>query len=250
MRAMPVEVVAVGDVSPNMVRITVAGTGLGSFPARGADHWMRIFLPQEGQAEPVLPISDQWWPETCAIPEPIRPIVRNYTVRRVRPADAELDLDVVRHGDNGPATRWAGRVRVGERIGILDESKTYTPPPDPPWRLLIGDESALPAIGSIVEGLPTGCRTVAFVEIPSPTDEQNLDTASDLTVHWLPRTTAERVGTRVLTALHEAALPDGCPYVFLAGEQRLVRNVRRHLVGHRGYSRAAICFMSYWRLSR
>lgn len=247
---LPVEVVRVAKVSPSMVRITLAGERLHGFAARGADQWVRIFLPREGQRLPVLPTSEQWWPETCAIPEPIRPIVRNYTVRRSRPTVGELDIDIVRHGDTGPGTRWAGRARVGDRIGILDQSTTYTPQPNSPWRLLLGDESALPAIGSIVEGLPAGVRAIAFVEVPSPLDMQHFESASDLTVHWLPRTSDLRVGARVLTALRGTRLPDGCPYVFLSGEQRLVRNARRLLVGGRGYDRMAICFMSYWRLGQ
>lgn len=247
---MPVEVVRVSQVSPSMARITVASQGVQTFTVEGADQWIRLFLAQEGQRELVLPVTERWWPEICAMPEPIRPIVRNYTVRQARPSDGELDVDVVRHGDSGPATRWAGRAQAGDRIGILDQSSTYRPPPQAPWRLLLGDESALPAIGSIVEGLPVGARAVALIEIPTPHDIQQLDSRGDLTVHWLPRAAGERVGTRLLTAMQGATLPDGCPYVFLAGEQRLVRNARRHLVGWRGYDRAAICFMTYWRLGR
>jgi len=246
--ALPVEVIRVAQVSPSMVRVTLSGERLLGFASRGADQWVRIFLPREGQRRPVLPATERWWPETCAIPEPIRPIVRNYTVRRSRPTAGELDIDIVRHGECGPGTRWAGRVRVGDRIGILDQSTTYTPPPYLPWRLLLGDESALPAIGSIVEGLPAGVRAIAFVEVPSPLDTQHLESAADLTVHWLPRTPGLRVGVRVLTALRDARLPDGCPYVFLSGEQRLVRNARRLLLAGRNYDPKALCFMSYWRL--
>lgn len=248
--ALPVEVVRVRPRRPSLVRVTVAGEALHGFRAEGADQWLRIFLPPEGQAEPVFPTTAQWWPETCAIPESIRPIVRNYTVRRARPGDGELDIDIVLHGDTGPGTRWARQASVGDRIGVLDQSTTYAAPPDAPWRLLIGDESALPAIGSILDGLPAGTPAVAFVEVPRPQDIQPLDSAADVTVHWLPRRPHERVGSRILAALPEATLAAGSPYVFLAGEQRLVRNARRHLVGARGYPRAAVCFTSYWRLGR
>lgn len=250
-RAIPVRVMRVVPISPSMVRITLASDDLRHFSVEGADQWLRLFLPRAGQREPVLPSTEAWWPEICALDERIQPIVRNYTVRRVRPFQGELDIDVVRHGDSGPATRWAGRARVDDRIGILDQSTTYQPPLDAPWRLLLGDESALPAIGSIIEGLPPGSTAVALVEIPSPNDIQGFETAADLTVHWLPRSGDQRVGSRILHALQsELALPGGSPYVFLAGEQRLVRNVRRHLVGAWGYPRESICFMSYWRLGR
>lgn len=248
--AIPVEVVAVRSVTTSMVRVTVAGDGVRSFTAEGGDHWLRLFLPLADQREPVLPESTDWWPDVCRIPEDVRPIVRNYSVRAVRPDVAELDIDIVRHGDSGPGTRWAGRVAVGDRLGVLDQSTTYDPPPDAPWRLLLADESALPAVGSIVDSSPPGCPTVAFVEIPSPQDEQDLGHADDLTVHWLARQPGEEVGARLLAALEAATLPAGTPYVWLAGEQRMVRHARRHLVTRRGYPRAAVCFMSYWRRGR
>lgn len=71
------------------------------------------------------------------------------------------------------------------------------------WRLLLGDESALPAIGSILEGPPAGSRAIAFAEIPSMHDVQRFDTVAEVTVHWLPRVPTERVGTRLLGALGE-----------------------------------------------
>lgn len=244
---MPVEVVAVGELSPSMVRITVRGDGLREYPAEGADQWLRLFLPLPGQDEPVLPTSEDWWPEVCRMPEAVRPIVRSYSVRAVRPGAAELDIDVVRHGEGGPGTRWAARVAPGQRLGLLDESTTYAPPTGTPWQLLLADESALPALGSIVEGLPAGTSALAYAEVPTAEDVQELASAGNLSMHWLAREPGEAVGARLLAALQQATLPPGTPYTWLAGEQRMVRQARRHLVGERGYPRATVCFMSYWR---
>lgn len=248
--ALPVEVVAVRPVTPAMVRITVAGEGLRGFAAEGGDQWLRLFLPAPGQDRPVLPRTADWWPEVCRIPDGVRPIVRNYSVRAVRPTAAELDIDIVRHGDAGPGTRWAGRAAPGDRLGVLDESTTYDPPPDTPWVLLLADESGLPALGSIVEGVPPGATVIAYVEVPSGADTQDLTSPGQLTVRWLPRADDELVGTRLLAELGAAELPPGTPYVWLAGEQRMVRQARRHLVGPRAYPKGAVCFMSYWRRGR
>lgn len=249
-RAVAAEVVGVRDLTPAMVRITVAGADLRTFTAEGGDQWLRLFLPRDGQSEPLLPQTDDWWPEVCRLPEDVRPIVRNYSVRAARPAAGQLDIDVVRHGQGGPGSRWAGTVKAGDRVGLLDQSTTYAPPPGTPWQLLLADESALPALASIVAGAPAGTRLLAYVEVPSAADVQELGTAAAPTVHWLPRAPGDVVGGRLLAALAAADLPDGTPYVWLAGEQRLVRQARRHLVGDRGYPRDAVCFMTYWRRGR
>lgn len=245
--ALPVEVVRVRDITPSMVRITVSGDDLRGFPAEGGDQWLRLFLPLPGQAEPLLPVSVDWWPEVCRMPDTMRPIVRSYSVRAVRPEAAELDFDVVRHGESGPGTRWAARVAPGHRLGLLDQSTTYAPPAGTPWQLLLADESALPALGSILEGLPAGTPALAYAEVPTAEDVQELISPGDLTMHWLTREPGQAVGVRLLAALQQATLPPGTPYAWLAGEQRMVRQARRHLVGERGYPRAAVCFMSYWR---
>lgn len=248
--AVPVEVVRVREVTPCMLRITVSGEDLHGFPAEGGDQWLRLFLPLDGQVEPVLPTTLDWWPEVCRLPEAVRPIVRSYSVRAVRPGAAELDIDVVRHGERGPGTRWARRVAPGDRVGLLDQGTTYWPPAGTPWQLLLADESALPALCSILESRPAALPTIAYVEVPTPLDVQDLPDDADLTVHWLARRSGEDVGTRLLAVLQPAGLPAGTPYVWLAGEQRMVRQARRHLVSERGYPRAAVCFMSYWRRGR
>ncbi|MGH3500323.1 MAG: siderophore-interacting protein, partial [Nocardioidaceae bacterium] len=121
-RAHHVEVVRTRTVSPHMRRITLGG-GLADFAPQGADQWFRLFLPRAGQEEPVLPVTEKWWPEVLAMPEATRPTVRNYTVRAARPG--EIDVDVVLHGDEGPASRWARIADAGDRVGIMDQGVTY-----------------------------------------------------------------------------------------------------------------------------
>lgn len=247
---MPVEVLAVRALTPAMVRITVHGDGVRDFAVQGGDQWLRLFLPVAGQREPILPTTTAWWPEVCRLPEGTRPVVRSYSVRAARPELRELDLDIVLHGTGGPGSRWAASAAPGDRVGILDESTTYQPPAGTSWQLLLADESALPAVGSILEGLPASTPVIVYAEVPTPADVQDLSTSADLSLHWLPRGPGEPVGQRLLTALPPAALPPGTPYVWLAGEQRMVRQARRHLVSERGYPRSAVCFMSYWRRGR
>jgi NADPH-dependent ferric siderophore reductase len=123
----------------------------------------------------VLPTrADDWWPQIVAMPDEIRPWVRNYTVRHLRPELGELDIDFVVHGDTGPASGWAQRARSGVWVGLLDQTAPYDPPAGTRWQLLVGDETALPAISAIVENLPDGTDAQAFVEVPTPADRVSL----------------------------------------------------------------------------
>ncbi|MEQ4303407.1 siderophore-interacting protein [Plantactinospora sp. B6F1] len=116
------------------------------------------------------------------------------------------------------------------------------------WLLLAADESALPALGTIVEALPAGTRAHAFVEIPDRAEEQHLDTPADLTLHWLHRDNPPTAhGRRLLDAVRSATFPAGSVLAWLAGEAGTVRALRRHLVDDRGLPKQAIDFTGYWR---
>jgi NADPH-dependent ferric siderophore reductase len=172
------------------------------------------------------------------MPAARRPTVRNYTVRYADRARRRLDIDFVLHGDSGPASAWAGRARPGDRIGVLSDGCRYRPG-DADWQLLIGDETALPAIASIHEGLRTPALT--FLEVGDAQDEVEL--VGEVT--WLHRSGPR--GARVLAALRALDFPGGVPYVWVAGESGLATSVRRHLVNERGIDKERIYFCGYWR---
>lgn len=245
-RAREVEVLRARTVTPHMRRITLGGAGLADFVPQGADQWFRLFLPPEGHDEPVLPVTEKWWPEVLAMPDATRPTVRNYTVRAARPG--EIDVDVVVHGDEGPASRWARLATPGDRVGIMDEGVTYDWPTSAPWQLVVADEAALPAAAGILNSLSPDAVAHALIELPHPDDAQDLGAlGADTTVRWLPRPEDAKPGAAVLDALRDAELPAGEPYVFLAGESGMVKRVRRHLVHDRGVPTSAIRFIGYWR---
>lgn len=245
-RARHVEVVRARTVSPHMRRVTLGGAGLADFAPQGADQWFRLFLPQADQEQPVLPATEKWWPEVLAMPEETRPTVRNYTVRAARPG--EIDVDVVLHDVEGPASRWARIAEAGSRVGIMDQGVSYDWPSAAPWQLIVADEAALPAAAGILSALSPGTVARALIELPHPDDAQDLGAlGAETAVRWLPRPDDAKPGTAVLETLRDVELPDGEPYVFLAGESGMVKRVRRHLVHDRGVPTSAIRFVGYWR---
>ncbi len=249
------EVLRTERVTPHMVRVTLVGDDLARLPVRGYDHWFRLFLPRaEGETD-FGAVPEQFgiagYLKYLTAKSGTRPPVRNYTARAHRPELRELDIDFVAHGDRGVAGPWAQRAEAGEQVVLLDQGRGYDPLDDAGRIVLVGDESALPAIAGILRDLPRDAVGLAIVEIPAAEDAQALDAPDGFEVRWLPRTEPHGTpGTLALEALRAFA-PDDPARVqgYVAGEQALAAGGRRHLVSV-GVPKERIAFTGYWRQGR
>ncbi|WP_410656192.1 siderophore-interacting protein [Amycolatopsis sp. lyj-112] len=243
------KVAGVRRLTPHMSRVTFSGASLEDL---APDQYVKVFFPQPGQSEPALPAplaGDEvlsWYRTYLAMPDDVRPPMRTYTVRSVRQPAREIDVDFVLHGDDGPASAWASRAAEGDRVAFLGPHGLYNVPEGTTWQLLIGDETAIPAIGAIVEALPAGTRALVYIEISDREDRQVFETQGTVELHWVVRGSAG-VGEAVLEAVRKADLPGGTPYAWISGEANMVKLARRHLVRERGIDKRAICFTGYWR---
>jgi NADPH-dependent ferric siderophore reductase len=256
MSAALLHVVDTAEVTPHMRRITFGGDGLTGFTPVAPDQQLKLFFARDGGVPEVPepePDGDvmRWYQRYLAVPEPVRPWMRTYTVRRHDARRRQLEIDFVLHADNeGPASRFAARARAGDVVGMYGPSVShFRRPGGHAWRLLVGDETALPAIGATLESLPAGERAVVYAEVADAGEEQRFTSAADVEVHWLHRGTRPPGGsTQLLDVVRTAELPDGPAYAWVAGEASAVRAVRRHLVGERAVARRAVAFAGYWRL--
>ncbi|MEV5410111.1 siderophore-interacting protein [Thermopolyspora sp. NPDC052614] len=264
-RSLPVRFIRVTEarlITPHLRRVTFGGDDLADFSAAGPDQQVKLYFPTPGQARPRLPEPGddgdimRWYEAYNAIPEPERPWMRSYTLRAHDPLRRTIDIDFVLHDDAGPATRWAAAAKPGNVLGMFGPSAAYARPvsfavsfAEADWVLLAGDETALPAIGTLAEALPAGTRALAFIEVRDAAEEQHLGSAADLTVRWLHRGQAPAGRTDLLLqAVRQADLPPGRVFAWIAGEAGTVRALRRHLVNDRGVPKRSIDFSGYWRL--
>ncbi|MFC4564954.1 siderophore-interacting protein [Nocardiopsis mangrovi] len=236
---------ATTPLTEHMTRVTLHSPDFAWIDHQGPDQLVRLLLPPRPGADFDLPATERWWPEVQAMAEERRPIVRNYTIRRLDRRAHELDIDFVLHGDSGPASAWAERARPGDRIGLLSDGARYAPPADTDWQLLVGDETALPAIGAILDGLDPATPAVAVLEASDPDAADMLRERDRTTVVRLERSAGS--GLAALAHLRGNGLPEGTPYAWVAGESTLATSVRRHLVGERGFEKDRVYFCGYWR---
>ncbi|WBB77805.1 siderophore-interacting protein [Micromonospora sp. WMMD882] len=226
-RVFTVEVRALRRLSPSFLRVTFTGPDLDRFADNGYDQRIKLALPLGGSAVAELPDGPDWYQRWRALPEDSRNPIRTYTVRAVRPYAQEVDVDLVLHGDGGPATRWARRARPGDRLAIVGPDAGYHgvhggvefQPPPAGTLLLAGDETAAPAICAILERLPADAHGQAMIEVPDPADALPVAAPPGVTVTWLPRADGahgSRLGPAVAAVAAEL-LPTPEPVPALAG---------------------------------
>lgn len=306
--AFPLSVATTVRLSPTFVRVTLTGDALAAFhpggPLGTRDQRVKLLLPEPGAPMPDLAdLSPGWYLRWRVLPPAERGHLRTYTVRALRldGARPELDLDFVLHGGPGPAgpgCSWAAQARPGDRITVLGPNAAaheaagieWLPPAPSAGRpvrvLLVGDETAVPAISAVLESLPAGYRGSALLEVPDAADFVDLRTTGGVEVTWLARgrrpygerlrhavrqlLAAEPLHHPFMSAppvpdvdidaevlwdtpsflgLHAAPQPEPC-YVWVAGEAGTVRDLRRLLLTEHGLDRGSASLMGYWRHGR
>ncbi|MFF4262487.1 SIP domain-containing protein [Streptomyces virginiae] len=246
-------VLRVSDVTPGMRRVTLGGPQLHAFehaglslPAlrtEGFDDHVKFFFAQEGR-EPVLPrqnVSSLDWPSDG------RPISKDYTPVRFDPVAGEIDFDFVRH-DGGIASSWAQQAAPGQVTWIAGPKMSHSHPEGADWLLVIGDETALPAIGRWLDEMPEGTRARVFVEVGEDSHRQELPTRAAAEVTWLVRDGVPAGRSDLLErAVRDMEWLPGTVFVWAAGEAVTLKGIRRHLSVDRGVPREQTHITGYWR---
>lgn len=237
------DVVATQRLSPHMVRITLGGPDLQGFTSPGFDDHVKLFFPDPLTGELVLPSGP---PGSGAPQDGARPTMRDYTPRRFDPQALTLEIDFAVH-DAGPATTWAVQAQVGQRIGVGGPRGSFIVPTDFDGHLLIGDDTALPAIARRLAELPAGAATLVLAEVDGPADELPMDSAADVTMVWVHRQGRPHGQSALLERLQGLTLPAGDIHAWVACETHTAKALRAHLVGERGVQAAWIKAAGYWR---
>ena len=215
-----VTVARVEPVTPNFRRVVFRGDALADFVTASFDDHVKLIIPDRGDATTV--------------------VMRDYTPRRFDPVSRELAIEFALHGD-GPAADWAAQAAPGQGAVIGGPKGSTIVPLDYDWHLLVGDETALPAIARRVEELPAGARVTVIARVDDPSDRRVFETAARPTVRWVHDADA------LIDAVRAHALPTGDGYVWCAGEARAMAVLRRIVVDEKGHDRHAIRASAYWK---
>lgn len=243
LRFRALDVLAVEHVTPHLVRVTLGGADLEGFHSPGFDDHAKLFFPDEATGALTLPTAG---PDGPVWPEGRKPTMRDYTPRRFDAEAGTLAIDFALHVA-GPATRWARQAAPGQRLGVGGPRGSFLVPTAFDGHLLIGDDTALPAISRRLAELPAGARALVLAEVDGPADHVALPSAADVTLAWVHREGAAPGAVPLLDALRAATLPAGDLHAWIGCESAAAKALRAHLVGERGLNPKWVRASGYWR---
>ncbi len=250
-----VQVVDVRDVTPNLRRLTLGGEELRAgtmgdglarppFVSDGFDDHVKLVIPPDNAELPPVGTQEETRFEWN---RGVLEFTRDYTVRSYDEAAGTFDIDVVRHA-SGLAADWAFRVSPGDAIRFAGPKSCAPVNHDVDWHLLIGDDTALPAIGRWLEEAPAGTRATVIVEVPTAQDVQEIATRAEASITWLVRGDyAAGESGQLFEALRATELPEGRGYVWCAGEALTIAPIRRYLRQDLGLLKEDVEVVGYWR---
>jgi len=243
LRFRKLQVQAVRRVTPHLIRVTLEGDALVGFNSPGFDDHAKLFFPDAATGVLQLPAVGPDGPVWSGT----KPTMRDYTPLLYDADAGTLEFDFALH-DAGPATQWAESARPGDVIGVGGPRGSFIVPTAFDWHLLIGDDTALPAISRRLAELPSGSRAVVLVEVDSEADQIPLPSAANVELHWVHRRGAEPgAGAPLLDTLRRLQLPQGDFHAWVACESSAAKALRAHLVDERGANPKWTRASGYWR---
>jgi NADPH-dependent ferric siderophore reductase len=240
-----VEVAGVQRLGERFVSVLftgVAGAALEGFEETLPAQHIKLMIPEPGERSVTLPENGPdgpIWP--AGRPQPAR---RTYTPRRFDPAAGTLEVQFLLHGD-GPASAWAERAAAGDRLGIAGPGGRPVPldPGEARW-IIAGDESAVPAIGTLLDALPASSVDAVYVE-GSEAEVSDAVSGGWPQITWLPADEAAP-GAALSDVLSDPAAVNGSR-VWVACESLAVRGIRRALFDRDKVDASHLVTRGYWR---
>ena len=213
-------------LGPSMIRVALTGEELQGFTSLGFDDHVKVFFPANDAPDPAM---------------------RDLTPRRYDAASGELWIDFYLH-EAGPAAGWAKDAAAGQSLmvgGPRGSSIISTEGIDS--HLLIGDETALPAIGRRLEELPPGSRALVVIETADGAAGYPLQSRAQTQFEWIARSSRPDSPAQGLIAkLGTLTFPAGRCFAWAALESQAARAVRRYLVAERHFDKHWVKAAGYW----
>jgi NADPH-dependent ferric siderophore reductase len=206
------------SVTPGCRRIVLGGAALQGFTTAAFDDHVKLIFNPESAA----------------------PVMRDYTPRWHDREAGELAIEFALHG-HGPAADWARSAAPDALVTVGGPRGSFIVPTDLDWHLLIGDESALPAIARRLQELPSSTRAVVVGHVVDAADQRDFSSDARLEVQWVTNFSA------LVDAVRGLVLPAGDGYAWCAGEAAAMHSVREVLTVQKGLPSRAVRAAAYWK---
>lgn len=213
------DVVSVETISPHFKRITFSGDTLADFISASFDDHVKFIVN----------------------PQAAEPVMRDYTPRSYDNKKKELVIEFAMHGE-GPANQWAENVKAGDQAMIAGPRGSRVIPVDYAWHLLIGDETAFPAMSRRMEELPAQAKVTLVALAHDVRDRRAFDSQAQVEIIWVD--TAEQL----IEWAQAFVLPAGEGFVWCAAEASIIKSLRTIFIDDKGHDQNAIRTSAYWKM--
>ena len=228
--------------SVRMMRVVVGGPELAGLELPEPAASVRLLVPWPD--EPFeLPT---WNGNEFLLADGRRPALRTFTPVGID--GDELTLDIVRH-PGGAISDWAETAAPGDPCAVSGPGRGETIDESATRYVLLGDETAIPAIEQLLEVIPATIETEVHLEIEHPEARLALPDHPAVTVTWHDALDAEPPGASLRRAIEGAVVDDGTR-VWAAAEAAAVQAIRKHLFDDRGTPRGHTTIRGYWKVPR
>ena len=175
-------------------------------------------------------------------------VIRTYTHRGVDVEKQQIWIDFVAHGNEAPASGWATHAKVGDELGVMMKLKNKALFPTVDHFLLVGDATAIPVLGAILDSLPSSATGQCLIEVHGEEDEQDLPTSANIAMTWLHNPDPIQ-GSQLAAMVKTLTLPssESSRFAYVASEFSSVRAIRQYLKGELGWSKDELYAFSYWK---
>jgi NADPH-dependent ferric siderophore reductase len=220
------DVIRVEHPSSTLIRVVLGGEQVNGFTSLGFDDHVKLIFPGAAAGEIEM---------------------RDFTPRHFDAKAQQLWIDFYVH-DGGPATSWAKQARPGQTLTVGGpKGSAIVAFEGIDTHVLIGDETALPAICRRLEELPASTRAVVMIETDREATLPPMSSAAAFEVKRVDRASAHGAPAQeLIAALQSMTLPQGAAFYWIAVESHAARALRRHLTGERGVDKRWIKAAGYW----
>lgn len=222
-RFRQLHVITTEKFHPKFIRITVGGTDLEGFDSRGFDDHVKLFFPDPVTGKMILP---QMGENGLVWPEGARPVARDFTPLTYNKAAQTLTIDFAIHS-GGPAIEWALHAKPGDVLGVGGPRGSFIVPKEYDWHILIGDETAFPAISKRLAELPNDVHVIVVAETDQENHQFLFSDHGQINVHWAYHNQKTHPEDVLVNALKTIALPkEGTGFIWAACEAASTKQIR------------------------
>lgn len=211
-------------ITPKMIRIVAKGDELSDFVSKSPDDHIKL----------IAGMTDDG------------PIMRDYTPRAYSNAECMITVDFAVH-EAGPVTEWAIAANIGDDMRIAGPRGSAELTEAFDWVMLIGDETALPAMGRWVEENAGATEITTLGIVTSTEEEQQWESAKPHKALWVHRPAQQDTdSTAALSLLKEFERPSGKGFIWIAAEASVARAIKSFVLDEWKHPSHHLKSSGYW----